>query len=492
MGERVGPSSFDASILLVVRDQRQELTDCLVQIAQLTSGVSFDVVIVDDGSRDGTAELFASLGGDVQTVRHAEPKGRAACIDLAARQARGRNLVLLDTAVELVHGWLASLVRHLEMHGDLAALGLPIVNQEEQNAALGAGYASAELCAAPLLDRRKLARKELPALGAGCLLVRRAAFIKVGGLDERFRSRGADLDLLLRLHARSLGVGLGPGRLWRHAPPTFDAANDGADLALLRRRWGSAPGASPNAIWAEDMSPEATLRLALEARQPGAHARPANADDDVGLGRAGHFPNEPARRVPPWVDVGARTYFAGTTSFRTWTSEERIRIGSYCSFADDVTICTGGGHSIDTASSFPFEALVFGAPNPTRSYRTTRDTVIGSDVWVGTRVIIGGGIQVGHGAAIATGSVVLADVPPYAVVAGNPATILRRRFSRAVVDALLRIAWWDWPERVVLERLEWFFRPIGEFVARFDVQPGDAHAGIASTAQEGDGHRGGA
>ena len=136
--------------------------------------------------------------------------------------------------------------------------------------------------------------------------------------------------------------------------------------------------------------------------------------------------------------------------------------------------------STDTVSTYPFENRFFGAPNPTRSSRTTRDTVVGSDVWVGDGVVIGGGVQVGHGAVLATGSVIFSDVPPYAIVAGNPAKVLRYRFSNPTVAALLRIAWWDWPEEELRRNVEWFFRPVAEFAAHFDV--GESHAAIARAA----------
>jgi len=104
----------------------------------------------------------------------------------------------------------------------------------------------------------------------------------------------------------------------------------------------------------------------------------------------------------------------------------------------------------------------------TRTYRTSRNTTIGNDVWIGFRSTVLGGAQIGDGAVVAAGSVVFSDVPPFAVVAGNPAQVVRYRFSRKTAERLQRIAWWNWPEEKVRENLEWFYKPVAEFVERFD------------------------
>jgi acetyltransferase-like isoleucine patch superfamily enzyme len=278
--------------------------------------------------------------------------------------------------------------------------------------------------------------------------VRRADFASVLGLDPRLRGLGALLDLALRLHAR--------GRLVAYQPQAglVTQRNEAeplsaSDAVLLRRQWGVAAATSPDALW-------------VDGRSPGPTAAPL-------AGAAGHFRDDPARRPPAHVDIGRHSFFGSGARFLTYTAEERIRIGKYCSFAADVTIFTGGGHSTDTVSTFPFENVLFGATNPTRSSRSTRDTVIGNDAWVGDRAVIAGGVHVGDGAVVGTAAVVLADVPPCAVVAGNPATVLRYRFSKGTVAALLRIAWWEWGDEELRDRLEWFFRPVGDFVRRFDV-----------------------
>jgi virginiamycin A acetyltransferase len=79
------------------------------------------------------------------------------------------------------------------------------------------------------------------------------------------------------------------------------------------------------------------------------------------------------------------------------------------------------------------------------------DTVVGHDVWFGYRALVMPGVTIGHGAVIAAGSVVTNDVPPYAIVGGNPGRVVRRRYDDAEVELLLGAAWWDWPVEAVTE-----------------------------------------
>jgi virginiamycin A acetyltransferase len=77
--------------------------------------------------------------------------------------------------------------------------------------------------------------------------------------------------------------------------------------------------------------------------------------------------------------------------------------------------------------------------------------VVGHDVWLGYRALVMPGVEIGHGAIVAAGSVVAADVPPYAIAGGNPARVLRMRYEEADIERLLHAAWWDWPVERVTE-----------------------------------------
>jgi virginiamycin A acetyltransferase len=81
-----------------------------------------------------------------------------------------------------------------------------------------------------------------------------------------------------------------------------------------------------------------------------------------------------------------------------------------------------------------------------------RGSVIGNDIWIGYQALVLPGVTIGHGAVVAAASVVVGDVDPYTVVAGNPARVVRRRFDDENVTRLLRAAWWDWPVDLVTQQ----------------------------------------
>lgn len=120
-------------------------------------------------------------------------------------------------------------------------------------------------------------------------------------------------------------------------------------------------------------------------------------------------------------------------------------IGAFCSIASGAII-GGGGHNLAAVSSSPlFQSgrNLFGKSFAAVDYAPFQRTVIGSDVWIGTRALILQGVTVGHGAVVGAGAVVTKDVEPYAIVAGNPARVLRKRFDDETIAALLRSAWWE-------------------------------------------------
>ena len=126
---------------------------------------------------------------------------------------------------------------------------------------------------------------------------------------------------------------------------------------------------------------------------------------------------------------------------------DKLIIGKFCMIASDVKfIMNGANHLNDSISAYPF--AIFGngweGAMEGRSYPNKGDLVIGNDVWIGYNATLMAGITVHDGAIIAANSTVTKDVEPYAIVGGNPAAVIRKRFSVEKIRELLAIKWWDW------------------------------------------------
>lgn len=124
-----------------------------------------------------------------------------------------------------------------------------------------------------------------------------------------------------------------------------------------------------------------------------------------------------------------------------------LKIGAYCSIASNVQIFLGGQHRIDWVSSYPFPFFFQMEAGFKKTAGGSRgDVIIGSDVWLCANCIILSGVTIGHGAVIANGAIISRDVEPYAVMAGNPAKLIKWRFDESTRTALLESKWWEWPE----------------------------------------------
>lgn len=164
------------------------------------------------------------------------------------------------------------------------------------------------------------------------------------------------------------------------------------------------------------------------------------------------------------VSAGIGTYGVETLTiheFRlpdgTWLGS-RLRISRYCSIAAGCDIFLGGNHHSDWTSQYPFPS-VLDLPSRTDDAYHNGDVVIGNDVWVGYGATIMSGVTIGDGAVIASKALVSKDVRPYAVVGGNPAREIRRRFDDATVDRIQAMAWWDWPETRIRAELAKLLAP---------------------------------
>ena len=132
------------------------------------------------------------------------------------------------------------------------------------------------------------------------------------------------------------------------------------------------------------------------------------------------------------VNVGKKTY--GPLFVNTYgNSNEKLTIGSYCSIAADVIFILGGEHSFKCLSTYPFKKFICGVEEDTL---TKGEIIIKDDVWIGQRCLVLSGVTIGKGAIVAAGSVVVKDIPPYAIFAGGK--IIKYRFSDDIIKQLIK------------------------------------------------------
>ncbi len=173
------------------------------------------------------------------------------------------------------------------------------------------------------------------------------------------------------------------------------------------------------------------------------------------------------------IDCGAYTYGTPHLNVAPADKPRTLMIGRYCSIAREVTIFVGrhGRHPTATFTTYPInmavsEGVLRSVKAPAylgadpRDDDKNLDVEIGPDVWIGLGAIIFAGVKIGTGAIIGARTIVTEDVPPYAIVAGSPAQIVRRRHSQEAIDALLCSRWWMLDPDDIWRRLEGLSDPL--------------------------------
>ncbi|MFI5343702.1 MAG: CatB-related O-acetyltransferase [Chlamydiales bacterium] len=153
------------------------------------------------------------------------------------------------------------------------------------------------------------------------------------------------------------------------------------------------------------------------------------------------------------IERGKGSY--GDPNVVSWGEDAKVKIGKYCSIASGTTILLGGEHRTDWVTTYPFSDLWPTVAGHIKGHPKTKgDVIIGNDVWIGMGALILSGVTIGDGAVVGAHAVVAKNVPPYSIVAGNPAKIIKYRFDEDTIKKLIAIAWWDWPDEKIASAME--------------------------------------
>jgi acetyltransferase-like isoleucine patch superfamily enzyme len=154
------------------------------------------------------------------------------------------------------------------------------------------------------------------------------------------------------------------------------------------------------------------------------------------------------------MKVGRYTYGQNNINLFSWGEGSQLHIGSFCSIGGNIKVFLGGNHRTDWVTTYPFGHVELGTFNKFNGQghpKTNGDVVIGNDVWIGTNTTIMSGVKIGDGSVVANNSHVVKDVPPYSIVGGNPAKIIKYRFDDEIISSLLKLKWWDMDEQIINE-----------------------------------------
>lgn len=240
---------FDCSIIIPVFNKEELTRQCLTGLAEVTDGCSYEVIVVDNNSTDGTKEFLATLSGDIKVIANPDNYGFAKACNQGAASAKGRFLVFLNNDTIPKPGWLMGLVNEVQQNPDVAIVGSKLLYPDET--IQHAGVVFSKNCLTPYHvfrgARGDLAsvnqRREFQVVTAACMLVRREEFEVVGGFDEIYQNGFEDVDLCLKVRQRGKKIVYQPESVLYHlehqTPGRKDPEAERHNARVLMARWAS-------------------------------------------------------------------------------------------------------------------------------------------------------------------------------------------------------------------------------------------------------------
>lgn len=400
------------SIIVPIYNQHEITEECLRAVLDNTQNC--EIILVDNGSEPPIKPPFSGFT-EIMVIRNEENKGFPVAVNQGIRAAKGDVIVLLNNDCIVTPGWADRLINHLE---DYAIIG-PMTNYcaGKQQVSLPT-YQSIEGLnkeASANAEANAGESEEVNWVIGFCMAFRKELYNELGEFDESlWPCSGEEIDFCLRARQAGHKVGIAHDVYVHHeGSKTFN-----------------------------EMEKSGQLNYQETCKRNDEHLAAKWGDD--------FWQQQAAGEKHHTVTWGEYSYADGGLDV-SFIENAGLSIGKFCSIGKGCKVILGGNHRGDWISTFPFSALFPDSPDIADYQVSKGDVAIGNDVWIGAGVTILSGVTIGDGAIIGAGSVVVKDVAPYTLVAGNPAEFKKRRFDSETIQQLLDLNWWEWPEDEIRE-----------------------------------------
>lgn len=240
------PQTFDCSIVIPVCNKMELTVQCLTTLARLPEPLRYEVIVVDNGSSDGTSEFLKQLGGDVRIIANSENLGFAKACNQGARAAQGRFLIFLNNDTIPLSNWMTALVAEVTSHPDVGIVGSKLLYEDDTIQHAGVVFSREGLMPYHLYRRFHRdhpavnQRRTFQCVTAACMLIRREIFETEGGFDEGFQNGFEDVDLCLKVIAKGWQIVYQPLSVLYHLESQTPGrkTHEQANALRLLRRWG--------------------------------------------------------------------------------------------------------------------------------------------------------------------------------------------------------------------------------------------------------------
>ncbi len=240
-------TTYDCSVIIPVWNRCELTRDCLTALAKTTEGVSWELIVVDNNSTDGTQAFLSSLAGDVQIIRNQENLGFAKACNQGAQAARGKYLVFLNNDTVPLDGWLRAMVAEVDGHPEVGIVGSKLLYGDGTVQHAGVVFLRSQLSPYHIYSKASAdlpavnVRRECQVVTGACMLIRRKLFEEIGGFDEGFRNGFEDVDLCLKAREKGFRVVYQSRSVLYHLESQTPGRklHEEENSKRLRERWGS-------------------------------------------------------------------------------------------------------------------------------------------------------------------------------------------------------------------------------------------------------------